>query len=186
MLVLRPIAWRGLHSSAPLFHLVGPPDHISHIRPVIYDDVPPPPPPSRLQHPYSLAEFDPEPPVGTGAFDLQWKLQRQQIDNMDQNFWHDVCNHSCFLPSIGTDIHLHQSNVRFEGGKDAVLASLPSTATTLDKENALSEFYKQWVMQEKDRTNGYTDEWRARNISCITMAARASFSKFIRTITLKS
>ena len=44
-----------------------------------------------LQHPYSLAEFDPEPPVGSGQFDVQWKLQRQQLDDLDQNFWLDVC-----------------------------------------------------------------------------------------------
>ncbi|PBK96917.1 hypothetical protein ARMGADRAFT_989158 [Armillaria gallica] len=160
----RPPLGRLFHSSVPSRHLVGPPDPISHLRPVIYDDVPPPPPPSLLKHPYSLAEFDPEPPLGTGAYDLQWKLQRQQLDDLDQNFWLD-------------------SNIRFEGGKEAVLASLPPTATAVDKEEALSEFYKQWVMQETDRTGQYTREWRARNISCITLAARVAVGRLGRMIT---
>ncbi len=86
-----PPLGRLFHTSVPSRHLVGPPDPTSHLRPVIYDDVPPPPPPSLLKHPYSLAEFDPEPPLGTGAYDLQWKLQRQQLDDLDQNFWLDVC-----------------------------------------------------------------------------------------------
>ncbi len=88
--LLRPL--RGLHSSASLWHLVGPPNPISHIRPIIYDDVPPPPPPSRLQHPYSLAEFDPAPPAGSTVHDIQWRLQRHEIDKLDESFWHDVCD----------------------------------------------------------------------------------------------
>lgn len=80
---------------------------------------------------------------------------------------------------------LVQSNIRFESGKEAVLASLPPTASALDRENALSEFYKQWVMQETDRTNAYTLEWRARNLSCITEAARAMLSKFGKKLTFQ-
>ncbi|KAF8921232.1 hypothetical protein CPB85DRAFT_1372403 [Mucidula mucida] len=155
--LLRPL--RGLHSSASLWHLVGPPNPISHIRPIIYDDVPPPPPPSRLQHPYSLAEFDPAPPAGSTVHDIQWRLQRHEIDKLDESFWHD-------------------SNIRFESGKEAVLASLPPTASALDRENALSEFYKQ-----PDKC--YTLEWRARNLSCITEAARAMLSKFGKKLTFQ-
>jgi len=69
---------------------VGPPDPISHLRPVIYNDVPKPPPPSLRHHPYSLSEFDPESERNQSPHELHWKLQRQQLDDLNQNFWLDV------------------------------------------------------------------------------------------------
>ncbi|KIY72166.1 hypothetical protein CYLTODRAFT_367970 [Cylindrobasidium torrendii FP15055 ss-10] len=155
---------RALHVSAVRAHLVGPPHPISHIRPVIYDDVPTPPPPSLLPHPYSLAEFDPDPPPGSTSHDMQWKLQRQQLDDLDQNFWMD-------------------SNIRFEMGKAAVLESLPPTASQIDKENALSEFYKQWVLLQGARTDEYTEEWRARNVKSLQSAIMAHISKISKVFT---
>lgn len=90
---------------------------------------------------------------------MQWKLQRQQIDDMSQNFWLD-------------------SNARFEAAKEAVLAGLPASATPFDKENALSEFYKQWLLQESERVDEYARLWRARNWANIVLAARVEYSKF--------
>ncbi|KAE9409698.1 hypothetical protein BT96DRAFT_1012636 [Gymnopus androsaceus JB14] len=149
---------RLVHASVPTQrHLVGPPDPISHLRPVIYDDVPAPTPPTILYHPYSLREFDPEPARNVNAYEMQWKLQRQQIDDMSQNFWLD-------------------SNARFEAAKEAVLASLPASATPFDKENALSEFYKQWLLQESERVDEYARLWRARNWANIVLAARVEYS----------
>lgn len=71
--------------------LVGPPDPISNLRPVIYDDAPLSPPTS---HPYSLKEF-------TGdTREYQWKVQRQELDSMNHQFWADVRRLCLF------DIHL--------------------------------------------------------------------------------
>ncbi|KAF5377076.1 hypothetical protein D9757_007736 [Collybiopsis confluens] len=139
-------------------HLVGPPHPISHLRPIIYDDAPPPPKPATLSHPYSLQEFHPEPASNSNAYEMQWKLQRQQLDDVSQNFWLD-------------------SNTRFEAAKDAVLAGLPESATPLDKENALSEFYRQWLMRESERIDEYAELWRARNWTTILLAARVHYSK---------
>ncbi|EEB96229.1 hypothetical protein MPER_04667 [Moniliophthora perniciosa FA553] len=152
--------YRLLHASSRLSRdLIGPPDQISNIRPIIYDDVPSPPPPSLLYHPYSLAEFDPEPSNNESANELQWKLQRKQLDDLNHNFWLD-------------------SNLRFESGKKAVLESLPSSASSMDKEHALSEFYKQWLMQEKPRLDEYDQIYRARNTAVIVLAARTKIDRF--------
>ncbi|THU89519.1 hypothetical protein K435DRAFT_286283 [Dendrothele bispora CBS 962.96] len=153
---------RLLHVSKPCSKvLVGPPDPISHLRPVIYDDVPKPSPPSLRHHPYSLSEFDPEPERNQSPYELHWKLQRQQLDDLNQNFWLD-------------------SNCRFEAAKQAVIEGLPSTASPLDKERALSEFYKQWLMQERSRLDQYTDSWRNRNVACILLSARVHWQKLLR------
>lgn len=97
LVLLRPqgrrLALRLLHASPQSNNLVGPPDPTSHIRPVIYDDVAPPQPPSLLRHPYSLTEFDLEPSGRTSETELLWKMQRQQLDDFNQNFWLDVRVH---------------------------------------------------------------------------------------------
>jgi len=70
---------------------IGPPDPISNIRPVIYDDHPihrdsrtsP-----ATHHPYSLAEFTTT--ERTGDYELLWKLHNQQLDSFHHNFWTDV------------------------------------------------------------------------------------------------
>lgn len=73
---------RLFHSSLVRADLVGPPDPVSHLRPVIYDDAPVPPSPT--QHPYSLREF-------TGDVrEYQWKVQRQETDAFNQAFWTNV------------------------------------------------------------------------------------------------
>ncbi|KAF8212215.1 hypothetical protein K438DRAFT_1806173, partial [Mycena galopus ATCC 62051] len=139
---LRSLYARCLHSSRPLCDRVGPPHPISHMRPMIYDDDAPASTSRASHHPYSLHEFDPEP---TSPYKLQWKLQRQQIDEFHHSFW-------------------LESNTRFERGKDEALSRLPSTATALDKERALSEFYQQWLRKSiptRTRTpkNGDSATW---------------------------
>lgn len=85
-----PRSIRLLHASVQSCNLIGPPDPISHIRPIIYDDSPLPHPPTLLHHPYSLSEFLPGFPGRTATCELQWKLQRQQLDDFNHNFWIDV------------------------------------------------------------------------------------------------
>jgi len=110
----------------------------------------------RAYHPYSLHEFDPEP---TNPYKLQWKLQRQQLDEFNHAFW-------------------LQSNTRFERSKEEALSRLPSTATGVEKEHALSEFYHQWLLQEERRVGEYTEEWRQRNKASLILAARVAYQKF--------
>ncbi|KAJ7774553.1 hypothetical protein DFH07DRAFT_952265 [Mycena maculata] len=152
---LRPLSARFLHVSRPLCDHVGPPHPISNMRPMIYDEDAPAST-QRAYHPYSLHEFDPEP---ASPYKLQWKLQRQQLDEFHHTFW-------------------LESNTRFERGKQEALSRLPETATALDKERALSEFYRQWVEQEDRRTGEYTEEWRQRNRSSLILASRVAYQKF--------
>lgn len=75
---------RAFHLTIPRSDLVGPPDPVSNLRPVVYDDAPPLPP-SAVRHPYSLKEF-------TGdTREYQWKIQRQELDAYNHAFWTDVC-----------------------------------------------------------------------------------------------
>ncbi|KAJ7774889.1 hypothetical protein B0H16DRAFT_1659979 [Mycena metata] len=153
-LALRPFSVRCLHATRPVHDRVGPPHPISNMRPIIYDEETPASK-SRF-HPYSLHEFDPRP---TSPYHLQWKLQRQQLDEFHHAFW-------------------LESNTRFERGKDDALSRLPPTATPLDKERALSEFYRHWVAQEERCTGAYTEEWRQRNMASLLLAFRVAYSKF--------
>jgi len=78
----------GFHMSRIRRDLVAPPDPVSHMRPVIYDD-----PPSKLvalRHPYSLSEFKDGNANDPGNYELQFHLLRQQLDSLHQNFWLDV------------------------------------------------------------------------------------------------
>ena len=87
----RTLHVRTFHASIARQHLVGPPDPVSHLRPVIYDDAPPPPPQAR--HPYSLKEF-------TGdTREYQWKMQRQELDAFNHEFWKEV---RCYPSSLST------------------------------------------------------------------------------------
>ena len=82
-LVLRPL--RLFHSSMLTANYVGPPDPVSNIRPVLYDDLGP----TSLEsppHPYSLDEFGRD----SDTLEYQWKLQRQQLDAFNDAFWRDV------------------------------------------------------------------------------------------------
>src|SRR6267154_719272 len=83
-LVLRPL--RLLHSSAPTANYVGPPDPVSNIRPVLYNDLVSANAESPQQHPYSLDEFRND----SDTLEYQWKLHRQQLDAFSDAFWRDV------------------------------------------------------------------------------------------------
>jgi len=72
-----------------------------------------------------------------------------------------------------------QSNSRFEAGKAAALSRIPESSTILDSERALSEFYKQWLIQEEDRMDAYTKEWRRRNFENLVLAFRLEYKKII-------
>lgn len=76
---------RLLHSSSRASNLIGPPDPLSNLRPVLYTDLPPSSQP-RPRHPYSLSEFT----GGTQDHNLQWRLQRQALDAFNHNYWTDV------------------------------------------------------------------------------------------------
>lgn len=127
------------------------------MRPIIYDDAPAASPPTLLRHPYSLTEFQDarSRPVD---LELQFKLQRQQLDTFHENFWLD-------------------NNIRYYAAKETALSHLPETATALDKENALSEFLSQWYIQEKGRTDQYTAEWRRRNFALIRLGTKVELQK---------
>lgn len=72
-----------------------------------------------------------------------------------------------------TDYFQLQSNTRFEAAKQEILSALPETASTRDREVALSEFYSQWVKQEEVHLRQYADEWNRRNWSLVFMEMRA-------------
>ena len=77
---------RLLHSSVPTANYVGPPDPLSNIRPVLYNDLSSTTADSP-QHPYSLDEFHNE---SEDTLEYQWKLQRQQLDAFNDAFWRNV------------------------------------------------------------------------------------------------
>ena len=71
-----------------------------------------------------------------------------------------------------------QSNSRFNRAKEELLSSLPATATPEYKEAALSNFYSQWLVQERVRLRNYADVWSRQNGTEILLAARAAIRKF--------
>jgi hypothetical protein len=77
--------------------LVGPPDALSHLRPVVYENLPIT---SRVQHPYSLHEFreleesSSEHEDDYGNYEL--KLRMAQQDAFNHEFWSEV-RMLCFM-----------------------------------------------------------------------------------------
>jgi len=144
---------RFLHSSARTCDYVAPPDPISNIRPILYDD------PALvtlgpLRHPYSLNEFRDD----SDTLEYQWKLQRQQLDAFNDKFWRD-------------------SNTRFEVAKAAAMSSLSPHATAQQREERLGMFYRKWVLQEATRQVEYNAEWRRRSMEEIALSLRVSYHK---------
>jgi len=150
--LLRPL--RLFHSSVRASDYVGPPDPVSNIRPVLYDDSGSTSAKLPLRHPYALDEFRDE----SHSVEYQWKLQRQQLDAFNDAFWRDT-------------------NSRFEAAKAAAVSGLPPHATAEQREERLSEFYKNWVLQEATRQEEYNSEWRRRSLQEIKLAARVSYKK---------
>jgi len=148
---------RNFHVSKTRHDLVAPPHPVSNFRPIIYGDgASSQPPPTYLRHPYSLSEFTTRTGTTLGDIELQFLLQRQQLDTFHHSYW-------------------LESNTRFYAAKASILGSLPLTATARDKEIALSEFYKQWLLQERDLAESYTKEWRRRNYDLILLEFRVKF-----------
>lgn len=81
---------RNFHGSRPRHDLVAPPHPVSHFRPIIYGDASSQPPPTYLRHPYSLSEFTTGTATGLGDHELQFLLQRQQLDTFHHSFWLEV------------------------------------------------------------------------------------------------
>ncbi|PPR08096.1 hypothetical protein CVT24_010557 [Panaeolus cyanescens] len=150
---------RMFHPSKVNADLVAPPDPISNLRPILYENSSNTPIVPNVRHPYSLSEFTPAAVDADGDYELQFKLLRQQLDSFNQGFWTD-------------------SNTRFYAAKTAVLESLPSTITAREKEEALSTFYLQWLMQENERTMLYTNEWRRRNFQLISLSFKVYMQRW--------
>ncbi|KAI0273770.1 hypothetical protein BC834DRAFT_816339 [Gloeopeniophorella convolvens] len=146
-------ALRALHSTARVRDRVAPPDPVSNIRPILYDD-PLPTTAELMRHPYSLSEFV----DNSDMLEYQWKLQRQELDAFNDAFWRDT-------------------NTRFEAGKAAAMGSLHPEATPAQREVRLSEFYRDWVLQEGPRQQEYNAEYRRMTMEQIKLAARVSFRK---------
>lgn len=144
--------WRTFHRSVACRDLVGPPDPVSNLRPVIYDDLPVQS--TNTIHPYSLKEFTGDPR------EYQWKVQRQQLDAYNHKFWAD-------------------SNSRFNAALEARLASLPADCSALEKELAMSAFYGSWLEQEQERLQAYNADWRKRNWDVIVLEARVKYQKLM-------
>lgn len=81
---------RNFHGSRPRHDLVAPPHPVSHFRPIIYGDASSQPPPTYLRHPYSLSEFTTGTGTTLGDHELQFLLQRQQLDTFHHSFWLEV------------------------------------------------------------------------------------------------
>jgi hypothetical protein len=166
--ILRPL--RLFHSSVRTRDYVGPPDPVSNIRPVLYDH-PGATSAESLRHPYALDEFRDD----SHTLEYQWKLHRQQLDAFNDAFWRDVR----FAPSPPSHIinHTVQTNTRFEAAKAAAVSGLPPHATAEQREERLSEFFKNWVLQEATRQVEYDSEWRRRSMQEIKLTARVSYQK---------
>jgi len=128
-----------------------------------------------LRHPYSLNEFREHP----DTLEYQWKLQRQQLDTFSDKFWRDVRFSYSNSPSTCAyaPSNFVQSNTRFEVAKVTALSDLPPHATAQQREERLSEFYKNWVLQEATRQLEYNIEWRRRSMEEIALSLRVSYQR---------
>jgi len=93
-------------------------------------------------------------------------LQKTQLDAFDHAFWTN-------------------NNYRFEAAKAAALDALPENATGQDKEIVLSNFYRDWLIQEGPRLEVYNETWRRRSLSIILLDARTQWGKFLSRIGLR-
>jgi len=132
---------------------VGPPDPRSNIRLVSYDESPSSADAKQQEHPYSLREFT------KSKMDYQLKSERQRLDMFNHEFWAD-------------------SNTRFENEKQDVSARISETATLAEREVALSDFYRRWLLQEEQRQASYTRDWRSMNWNEILLTARVEYRSF--------
>lgn len=136
----------------------------------------------RVQHPYSLKEFTQLDSVQ----DYQVNLQKTQLDAYDHAFWTDVSTVR-MIPLSDAFPHFRwaQNNYRFEVAKAAVLGALPENATAQDKEIVLSNFYRDWLIQEAPRLEVYNRTWRQRSLDNILLDARTQWAKFLSRVGLR-
>ncbi|KAI0035096.1 hypothetical protein K488DRAFT_76869 [Vararia minispora EC-137] len=158
-------AVRFLHATSRLARtLIGPPDPISNLRPVLYDasDTPRPVKSTVVIHPYSLSEFArPESDLEYG-----WRWHRKQLDAFNHAFWTDA-------------------NTRFTSARDDALSSLPPNATSKARDAVLADLYRRWVLQEASRQAEYNRQFRRRTYEEIKLAMRVHWSRFTRRIGLQ-
>ncbi|RSH94458.1 hypothetical protein EHS25_004261 [Saitozyma podzolica] len=123
--------------------LVGPPDPISNIRPVIYASTP-----SRRRtpnSPYSTGEFPAE-STRLEELELEWRLRQQRVDAMNHRFW-------------------ASTNTSFNAQLQHRLSLLPPPSdppTPQDiqrKEECLSQFYADWQAANRGRMGRWVREW---------------------------
>ncbi|KAL7409392.1 hypothetical protein BDY24DRAFT_418904 [Mrakia frigida] len=161
-----------VNPKAPHVDLVGPPDPISNIRPIIYKvtpNAPRPTPsytspspsssssasssrtplPSRLTpsqgslH-YSPGEFPREGDETAGQ--AAYRVQREKLDKFNNDFW-------------------ASNNIRFAAALSEAMASLPPMSTPPTqaeedrKEDRLAEFYKSWLIQEEPKQKQWMKDW---------------------------
>jgi apoptogenic protein 1 len=65
-----------------------------------------------------------------------------------------------------------KANTRFESAKASVLDALPPSATAEDREEALSHFYRHWLVNENARQQQYSADLRARTRQNLFLSAR--------------
>lgn len=148
-----------------------------------YEGTPTVPPPSvlaeahkfNLRHPYSLSEFKGD--ISDEEFDLHRRVQMQQMDTLDQQFWTDVSSDMSMSTPHLMQFTTPQSNQRFEAAKRATLWALPLGASSIDKEKALSDFYTGWVAQERLRQHEYTKQHRSAVLTELAIAARYEYRR---------
>jgi len=151
--------------------LVGPPDPLSNLRPVLYG------PPSKLEDirssPYSVTEFSESqaPPTANEQTEaLEWRWEQESLDAFNQAFWTD-------------------NNMRFEAARRDILAAHPPlppdsppealTARERALEATISEFYANWVNQQRSHYADYTREWYRRNWGGILGVVRRRWEKWM-------
>ena len=66
----------------------------------------------------------------------------------------------------------------------AALDALPESATTQDKEFVLSNFYRDWLIQEAPRLAAYNETWRRRALDNLLLDARTQWAKFLSRVGL--
>lgn len=131
---------------------VGPPDPISHMRPVVYDNVAQhvKRPKNITNHPYSLSEFSTPPSLSRRSgflahhseqmlsnlesLQLHARLQTISLDQMNHRFWSD-------------------NNARFMRAKQEYSAYVsPETPASLE---LMSPFYREWLRTNSARLRRY-------------------------------
>lgn len=151
--------------------LIGPPDAVSNLRPVLYD---PPRAPGEAVSltPYSVHEFtstEHGKTVEEEGERLKWRLNEEELDAFNQSFW-------------------TQNNVRFQAAKQAVLDQYRPLAASaspdevaireMEHEQALQEFYARWVQEEKSTNFAYTREWYRRIYSSLWPGLKRQWTMF--------